>query len=241
MMRRWIVCSWCAVALALPAPALAQDAGAPAQGQSSSQKPPQTAKPTTKKLPIGLRAMGAAQLTAMDSSATFNTLVGSSNLPGFGGAVDVLNLFSRVFVRFGVSQDSKDGSRAIVLDDGSVHSTGVPLTLTVRTVELAAGWRQFPKKHPKFAWYVGAGIAFSELAAESPFAQPGENDSDSGSGALVFAGFDRTIWKSLIGGLEVQYRSIEDAIGAGGISEAHGESSLGGATIRGMIGIKLRR
>ena len=240
-MRRWIACSWCAMALALPASALAQDTGQSAPGQSSSQKPPQAAKPSTGKLPIGLRAMAAAQLTAMDSSATFNTLVGSSNLPGFGGAADILNLVSKVFVRFGVSQDAKDGSRAIVLDDGTVHSTGVPLTLSVRTVELAAGWRQYPRKHPKFAWYLGAGIAFSELTSESPFAQPGDNDSDSGSGALVFAGFDRTIWKALIGGLEVQYRSIEDVIGVGGISEAHGESSLGGATIRGMIGIRLRR
>ena len=240
-MRRWIACSWCVMALALPASALAQDEGRSAPGQSSSQKPPQVAKPSTGKLPIGLRAMAAAQLTAMDSSATFNTLVGSSNLPGLGGAADVLNLVSKVFVRFGVSQDSKDGSRAIVLDDGTVHSTGVPLTLSVRTVELAAGWRQYPRKHPKFAWYLGAGIAFSELTSESPFAQPGDNDSDSGSGALVFAGFDRTIWKALIGGLEVQYRSIEDVIGAGGISEAHGESSLGGATIRGMIGVRLRR
>ena len=230
-----------AMAMTLPESALAQDSGQSAPGQSSSQKPPQTAKPSTGKLPIGLRAMAAAQLTAMDSSATFNTLVGSSNLPGFGGAADVLNLVSKVFVRFGVSQDAKDGSRAIVLDDGTVHSTGVPLTLSVRTLELAAGWRQYPRKHPKFAWYLGAGIAFSEITSESPFAQPGENDSDSGSGALVFAGFDRTIWKALIGGLEVQYRSIEDVIGGGGISEAHGESSLGGATIRGMIGIRLRR
>lgn len=229
------------MALALPASALAQDTGQSAPGQSSSQKPPQTAKPKTPKLPIGLRAMGAVQLTAMESSATFNTLVGSSNLPGFGGAVDILNLVSRVFVRFGASQDSKDGSRAIVLDDGTVHSTGVPLTLSVRTVELAAGWRQYPKKHPKFAWYVGAGIAFSDLSSESPFPQPGDNDSDSGSGAVVFAGFDRTIWKAMIGGVEVQYRSIEDAIGVGGISEARGESSLGGATIRGMIGVRLRR
>jgi hypothetical protein len=240
-MRRWIACSWCAIVLALPASALAQDTDQSAPGQSSQQKPPQTAKPKTGKLPIGLRAMGAVQLTAMDSSSTFKTLVGTSNLPGFGGAADILNLFSRVFVRFGISQDSKDGSRAIVLDDGTVHSTGVPLTLSVRTVELAAGWRQYPKKHPKFAWYVGAGIAFSELTSESPSPQPGDNDPDSGNGALVFAGFDRTIWKALIGGLEVQYRSIEDAIGSGGISEAHGESSLGGATIRGMIGIKLRR
>ena len=240
-MRRWIACSWCAIALALPASAIAQDAGQSAPGQSSSQKPPQTAKPKTGKLPIGLRAMGAFQLTAMDSSATFETLVGSSNLPGFGGAVDILNLVSKIFVRFGMSQDSKDGSRAIVFDDGTVHSTGVPLTLSVRTAELAAGWRQYPRKHPKFAWYVGAGIAFSELTSESPFPQPGDNDSDTGSGALVFAGFDRTIWKSVIGGVEVQYRSIEDAIGSGGVSEAKGESSLGGATIRGMIGIRLRR
>jgi len=240
-MRRWIACSWCAISLALPAAALAQDTGQSPPGQSSSQKPPQTAKPKTGKLPIGLRAMGAVQLTAMDSSSTFKTLVGTANLPGFGGAADILNLVSRVFVRFGIAQDSKDGSRAIVLDDGTVHSTGVPLTLSVRTVELAAGWRQYPKKHPKFAWYLGAGIAFSELISESPFPQPGDNESDSGSGALVFAGFDRTIWKALIGGLEVQYRSIKDAIGSGGISEAKGESSLGGATIRGMIGIKLRR
>jgi opacity protein-like surface antigen len=240
-MRRWIVCSWCAIALALPASALAQDTGQSAPGQSSSQKPPQTAKPKTGKLPIGLRAMGVVQLTAMDSSATFKTLVGTSNLPGFGGAVDILNLVSKVFVRFGVSQDSKDGSRVIVMEDGTVHSTGVPLTLSVRTVELAAGWRKYPKKHPKFAWYLGAGIAFTELTSESPFPQPGDNDSDSGSGALVFAGFDRTIWKSIIGGLEVQYRSIQDAIGSGGVSEAKGENSLGGATIRGMIGIRLRR
>jgi opacity protein-like surface antigen len=240
-MRRSIAWSWCVLALALPASALAQDSAQSSSSQSTPQKPAQTAKPKPGKLPIGLRAMGAVQLTAMDSSATFDTLIGSSNLPGFGGAVDVLNLFSKVFVRFGVSEDSEDGFRAIVLDDGMVYSTGVPLTLRVRTVELAAGWRQYPTRNQKFAWYLGAGIAFSEISSESPFAQPGDNDSDSGSGPLVFAGFDYRIWKALIGGLEVQYRSIEDVIGAGGISEAYGESSLGGATIRGMLGIRLRR
>jgi len=221
--------------------ALASPAAAQGTNQSSSQKPPQAAKPVTRKPSIGLRATGVVQLAAMDSSATFNELLGSSNLLGFGGAADVLNLVSRVFVRFGVSQDSGDGFRAIVLDDGSVHSTGVPLTLSVTTVELAAGWRQSPRKHPKFAWYLGGGIAFSELGSESPFALSGDNDSDSGSGALVFAGFDRTIWKSVIGGVEVQYRSIPDAIGSGGVSEAKHESSLGAATIRGMIGIRLGR
>jgi opacity protein-like surface antigen len=227
--------------LALAAPAAAQDSSQAGHSQSSSQKPPQTAKPVTRKPPIGLRAVGAVQLAAMDSSATFKTLLGSSNLLGFGGAVDVLNLVSKVFVRFGVSQDSGDGFRAIVLDDGSVHSTGVPLTLNVRTVELGAGWRQYPRKHPKFAWYLGGGIAFSQLSSESPFALSGDSDSESGSGALVFAGFDRTIWKSVIGGLEVQYRSIPDAIGSGGVSEAKHENSLGAATIRGMIGFRFRR
>jgi hypothetical protein len=240
-MRHLIACSWCVILLALPAPTFAQDTSQPAPGQSSSQKPPQTAKPATRKLPIGLRAVGAVQLTAMEASSTFNALVGSSNLPGFGGAVDILNLVSRIFVRFGVSQDAGDGSRVLVLDDGTVYSTGVPLTLTVRTVELGAGWRQYVGKQSKFAWYLGGGIAFSELTSESPFQQPGDSGSDSGSGALVFAGFDRTIWKALIGGLEVQYRSIEDAIGTGGVSEAFGETSLGGTTIRGMIGIRLRR
>lgn len=233
------------MALVLPGRAVAQDIvqSAPAQSppQKPTQKPPQTVKPKTGKLPIGLRAMGTVQLSAMESSDTFNALVGSSNLPGFGGVADVLNLVSRVFVRFGVSQDSKDGSRVLVLDDGTVHSTGVPLTLSVRTVELAAGWRQYPRRHQQFAWYIGGGIAFSELISDSPFPQAGDNDSDSGSGALVFAGFDRRIWKALVGGIEVQYRSIQDAIGSGGVSEAFDETSLGGVTVRGMIGLRFRR
>jgi hypothetical protein len=223
-----VLTSLCVLSLALPASAFAQ---------STSQKPPQVTKPAPKPA-IGFKAMAAVQLTAMDSSQTFEALVGSANLPGFGGTADVLNIFSRVFVRVGMAQDFKDGSRVLVLDDGSIHDTGVPLTLKVQTVEVAAGWRQSPRRHPKFAWYVGGGVAFAKLMSESPAPQPGDNDSDSGSGALVLAGFDRVLWTTLIGGLEVQYRMVDDVIGTGGVSKAFGETSLSGATIRGMIGFK---
>ena len=237
-MRRLLALILYAFLLGVPSLARAQD-GAAADPSQTTQKPPMQ-KPAPKP-GLGLRAMGAVELTAMTSTSTFESLVGSANLPGFAGTADVLNIFGKVFIRVGVGQDWKDGSRVIVLDDGSVHQTGVPLTLTVRTIEVGGGWRQYPGRQTKFAWYAGGGAAFSTLHSESPVPQPGDNDSDGGTGFVVFAGFDRTLYKSLLGGLEVQYRVVDDAIGTGGVSQAFGDTSLGGATIRGLIGIRLGR
>lgn len=236
-MRACLLTALSVLALALPAKAFAQNAGQSPITQTS-QRPPQVPSP---KPSLGLRGVGTLQMTAMDSTATFNALTGSPNVSGFGGAADVVNLFSRVFVRAGMAQEWTEGSRVVVLDDGSVHQTGVPLTLGLLTVELGAGWRHSPRRHPRFAWYAGAGVAWIQLSSESPVPLAGENDSDSGTGAVVFAGFDHTIWKLIIGGVEVQYRSVQDAIGTGGVSAAMGDTGLGGATIRGMIGLKFGR
>jgi hypothetical protein len=175
----------CLVACLAATPAFAQDpesAGpqtmavdqAKPDQQPPAQKPPAPARPRTPKPPFGLRGFLVVEGTAMAASSTFKAITGTSTLVGAGGGVELLNLFKKVFVRFGVSSASKDGERAFLID-GDVVSTGIPMTIAVRTVELSVGWRkelakrpnpkapstQPPPKQPptpRFALYFGAGV-----------------------------------------------------------------------------------
>lgn len=224
-----------ALALLLPSPAMAQGTG--------TQKPaPQTTKPKPRapKLPVGLRVFVAGDSTSMSASSTFEGHTGSSRMTGFGAGFEVLNLWRQVFLRTGFSTSSADGTRGFVVD-GRFVSTGVPLEVGVRHFELAAGWRSYLKKHPRAAWYVSAGLNVGTFEQESPGAEAGENDSQSGSGAVVLAGFEFTVRRPIVAGLEVGYRSVGGVLGESGTSQGFGEDDLGGFAVRGLVGIRFRR
>lgn len=233
------------VACLIATPALAQTRSSQVQ---AGQKP---ATPPRPKLPLGVRAFFAAESESLRASSTFKALTGSSTMTAFGGGGEILNLLKRVFVRVGMTSGSRDGERAFVID-GQVVSTGVPMTIDLRTFELAGGWRMElgpgsnpaapvkPPARPRYAIYFGAGLLSTRLSETSTFAGPGDDDENSFKGYSVFGGLDAAIWSRFGASLEAQYRTVPDALGDGGVSQAFGETNLGGVVVRGLISFRVR-
>jgi opacity protein-like surface antigen len=159
---------------------------------------------------------------------------------GFGGGGEVLNLWKKVFVRAAVTSASNTGSRAFLLDVGLV-STNVPVEVSITTTELSAGWRQTLRKHPRFSFYGGGGLLIANYKETSSFAQAADDSTLGSNGYSLFAGMEAVVWKYVIAGVEGQYKSIGDVLGEGGLSKAYSEDNLGGAAIRGMVGVRFMR
>ena len=204
--------------------------------------PPKPApKPREPKLPLGLHAFFVIENESMHASSTFKAVTGSSSFFGLGGGGEVLNVWRKAFARFGFTSASKDGTRPIIVD-GTVLDTGNPTRLGLRTIELSGGWRRYLKKHPRFAWYGGGGILFTRFVQTGDFAAGEEIRPDVFTGYSLFGGVDALIRNRVVAGVEAQFRSASDAIGAAGtVSGAYNETSLGGFAIRGLIGIRLRK
>jgi hypothetical protein len=232
--------------LYLPASAFAAshdiDQAKPGQG---TQKPAaQATKPKpAPKLPLGFRAFADVDMTKMAASSTFNAVTGSSTMLGFGAGAELLNVWKRLFLRGGFQTGSTDGFRGFLTPEGFV-STGIPIDISVTNVELMAGWRSYLKKHPKGAWYVAGGLVTGSFSQTSPDADSTEDDSASHPGFGILGGFEwvvRDKKNKIVAGFEAEYKTIGGVLGVGGISKAFNEDDLGGFTIRGLIGIRIRK
>jgi hypothetical protein len=93
------------------------------------------------------------------------------------------------------------------------------------------------KKHPLVP-YVGGGLLMLKYTETSDFAESSDNSAETFKGAVVFGGLDVPLTKRLFVGGEVQYRSLRNALGSGGVSGHYGEKNLGGATVRFLVGFK---
>ena len=222
------------------------DQAKPPQGGTTQKPPAQTTKPKprTPKLPIGFRFFGAFEAMSMAASETFEAQGGSSMVIGYGAGAEVLNIWRKVFLRTGFSTGSVEGTRGFVID-GEFVSNGVPLKLGVRNFEIGAGWRNYLRKHPRAAWYVAGGLNIGTNSQESPDADSGDNDSKSGTGFVGLAGFEFALQKTaknpFVVGVEGAYRSVGGVLGESGGSEGFDESNLGGFSIRGLVGIRIKR
>jgi hypothetical protein len=70
---------------------------------------------------------------------------------------------------------------------------------------------------------------------ESPFAEAGDNVSESFTSYHVLGGVDIPLSGWLGTGVEVNYRWVPDALGEGGVSKEFGDTDLGGFTFRARI------
>jgi hypothetical protein len=226
--------------------AIATAASASAQGtgtSSSTQRPPSTAKPATAKPPqpkpkIGYRAFFVLDVESMTASQSFKAVTGSSTLIGYGGGGEVLNLWKHLFARGAVAFAPASGERVFVID-GDVISTGVPIDVGVRTVEIGAGWRLPLRKHPKYTPYFGGGVLFTNHSESSQFGTDADNVHESTTGGSVQGGLDLTLSKRIYAVFEAQYRVVPNAFGAGGIADVYDETDLGGFVFRVMVGFRL--
>ena len=172
----------------------------------------------------------------MSASETFDAVFETTRFSTSGGGGEVLNLWKGLFARVAVSGGSLEGSRVTVIDD-EVIRLGIPLTVEMRPLEFGAGWRFRPFLASRLTPYAGAGYLKVSYKETSDFADPGENTSESFNGSVIFGGIEARLLRWVVAGAEVQYRSVPEAIGGGGVSQEFGEANLGGVTMRVLVGV----
>lgn len=227
--------------LALAVPAVAAD-GPSAPSTSVSVQRPQPRpllKPRPKRKPIGIRVYGAVDFDQLAATQSYQAVLGTSHVLAYGGGVDILDVWRHAFIRGAVTHGSRNGSRVFV-DSGQVVSLGIPITISWTPIELGGGWRFKPTRsrlHP-ITPYVGAAFVALDYKETSQFAEASDNVSSYLPGAEGFGGVEIGILKHLAVSGEAQYRTIPNALGAGGVSQDFNETNAGGFTARVMIAYK---
>lgn len=183
---------------------------------------------------IGVRAFFATDVNAMAASESFDAVLGSSSVTAFGGGGDILNVWSRLFVRVAVTRAKKEGER-VVIANGQAISLGIPVTVTMTPIEVGGGWR-FPVS-PRVTPYGGGGALLMRYSERSPFAVSGDDVDISKTGFLAFGGVEVGVARHIFVGGEAQYRSVPDAIGTAGVSKDFDETNLGGFALRVLAGV----
>jgi hypothetical protein len=193
--------------------------------------------PSTSRQSIGIRAFGAIDGTALTAHQSFNAVLGTSQLMAFGGGADVLNVWKSAFVRVAVSHAIKSGNRAFVLN-GQPVSLGIPITVSMTPVEIGGGWRFGTFRSTRIVPYAGGGVLIQPYSEKSAFAGLGDDVSQTNTGFTAFGGVEVDVSKWLMVGAEAQFRGVPNAIGKGGVSQAFGETNLGGYALRVLFGIR---
>lgn len=182
------------------------------------------------RLPLrGYFVAGSTWLSAADS---FEAVAETSRTLNIGGGAAV-TIWKRAFVDVAVMRMKVEGERVFV-DQGTVYGLNIPLQVTMVPFDVAVGWRQSGRVSAYGA--VGASrIAYRE---RSDFAEADEDVDDSGTGLLLLAGADMSLWKLVRIGAEARYRNVDGPLGQTGVSQVFDERSIGGfaASVRISVG-----
>ncbi len=204
----------------------------------------QTTVPATSSVPrvwtesgTGYRAYVMFDQVSFTAKESFDAILGKTSLSAIGGGGEV-RFWKGLFVRGSYSAMEATGERAFVVG-GQVIPVRIPLTVEMKPWEFSVGWRLPLDRSQRFVAYGGAGSLYVTYRETSDFAEPGENVDESFTGQLAFGGLDVRIWKLVSAGVEVQYRTVPDALGReGSISAEFDETNLGGTAIRFLVGIR---
>ena len=199
--------------------------------------PPATAPPprattstqtagTTSTTTIGIRGFGTIAFDKVAASESFKAVAEKDTVTSFGGGIQVTNLWRGLFAEVAGETTSLDGERVFIGPDDEVFRLGIPLKIKMTPVDVIGGWRSSP--FDRFTTYGGAGATFLRYEETSDFADASENVKESHTGFVLLGGVEvRAMqWVHVRG--EVRYRSIKDALGVGGVSQAFDETDLGG-------------
>jgi hypothetical protein len=241
-------------AMRLDGAADAADVGGPgsaplpeAIGQGRPRPKPVPRRPTAEPA-FRLQAFGELGYVGFTASETFAAALDRSGGMLFGGGVRVSHRRG-FFGQLGVSRFSGEGERAFVFNN-EVFRLGIPLTVTVMPIEVTGGYRFVPRPRtgappPKpvpgrggavrrsprarrLVPYVGGGLGRVLYSEASEFATAQQNVDESFTSYHLLGGVDVPLSRRLGIGAEVKYRWVPDALGTGGLSQAFGETDLGG-------------
>jgi len=194
-------------------------------------------KPAPPKQKLGFRAYGGVDFVGMSASQSFQAVTGSSTFIGPSGGVEVLNIWHGVFARVTFAHMSKDGQRVFV-NNGQVFPLGIPLTIGMTPIELGGGLRHVTDKKGLWTVYGGLSALFLNYSETTPSGTSADNTQETFNGVTIFGGLERGFHKYLIVGVEAQYRSVPNALGAAGVSQIYNETNLGGFAARILFGFK---
>lgn len=224
--------------LLAPATAHGQRIGAevPAASLDAQATPPPPSRASASSRPF-LRAYFLFDSTSLTAADTFDAVIGKSRLSMPGGGGEVLSLWKGLFARVAFSSVKEAGSRVVVFDD-DVIDLGIPLTVELKPLEVAGGWRFPAFAAGRLVAYAGGGLLRMGYRETSEFALGDDNTDTTFNGGLAFGGIEASIVSWVIAGAEVQYRTVPDALGEGGVSQVFGDNDLGGVTVRVLVGIR---
>lgn len=181
---------------------------------------------------IGIRGFVHGGIISLTASRSFEALTGEPTGDVFGGGAQV-TLGNGVFFQFNVEQFKKTGNRAFI-HEGQVFSLGISDTVTVTPITFGGGYRFTGLG--RVVPYGGGGYGSYGYREESDFAESGEDVEERFGGYHVMGGAEFTFWASdtlaLGVAAEIEYSSVPDALGEGGISKEFAEDDLGGTTFR---------
>jgi len=187
--------------------------------------PPPPPPPT-----FAVRVFADAGVDRFAASRSFNAILGKDSGPIYGGGGEVV-LQGRWFARVNLWRFEGVGERALRLDNQTFR-LGIPLTVTILPIEVTGGYRIPLGRRRSFIPYIGGGVGSHSYKETSSFATGEENVSERFTGYQILGGVEYRIHR--IAGIagELEYVTVPDAIGAGGLSAEFNEKDLGGVVLR---------
>jgi hypothetical protein len=179
---------------------------------------------------FSVRVFGEAGIDQLSAAKSFNAVFGKDSGPIFGGGAEVV-LYQAWFVRFTIWRFKEEGQRAIRLENQTFR-LDIPLTVTITPIEVNAGYRFPVGRRRVIVPYVGGGVSSHGYKETSSFSVGDENVDERFTGYQVLGGVEYRLHRSFGVAGEVQYTSVPDALGAGGLSADFDENNLGGVIAR---------
>lgn len=204
-----------------------------------AQAKPRPRRPLPPPLPPpALEIGGYAMLGLMNfmSADSFEVVVGSPLGTIVGGGVRVGLPLGGLFVDVGAWQFRGSGQRVFIFE-GEEFPLGIPLDVTITPLEISGGWQFRFRRAPEFRPYIAGGITSYRYQEVSEFARDAENADDRFDGYRLAGGAAFQVARWIGVAWELNWTSVPDALGKGGVSAAFDESNLGGGSFRFKITI----
>jgi hypothetical protein len=177
---------------------------------------------------VGVRGFGQAAFAQLNATKSFEAVLGDARGPLFGGGAQV-RLRNGVFAQASWERFRQTGERVFVFEE-TVFPLGIPNTITITPIRISAGYRFHGAR--RAVPYLGGGFGSYRLQEEAAFAEPGDDVDERFSGYQVLGGVELRVSRWLASAFEVEYASVPDALGVGGVSEVFDEHDLGSIQVR---------
>jgi hypothetical protein len=204
-----------------------------AQVRPHPRSPARPALPPPPAPAFAVRLFADGGVDRFTASRSFNAIFGEDSGPIFGGGGEVV-LRGRWFLRVDAWRFKAEGERAVRVENQTFR-LGIPLTVTILPIEVDAGYRRPLGRTRAWIPYIGAGVSTHSYKETSAFSTGDENVNERFTGYQILGGFEYRLHRVVGIAGEVQYTTVPDAIGAGGLSAEFDENDLGGVVVRARL------